>query len=281
MASLMQIGALDGRLVRRPAKIVTLAVAVLLLMTIAAPAAHATLRIENHTDPAGDPTVMTYNITRADQTWTSGDFTLDAIEWYRSFGQPGGTVAAPVPYVVQAKLPAGWQVADIQCLGSGRPGEFSVDVANGRVTMNHVQGDEQTCAFTDRRISSSGGSSSGSGGSGSGITPTLPPAQLSKVALPNRPALLRVTTGRRFATATVRVIRRSTIKGQLLWHNHVVGSARVVHRAGTYQFKVSLSKSGLRMLRRHHLKRPKLTLRVVVVAGKSTRVFKIGALVRL
>lgn len=271
----MQMGALDGRLPRRPGRIGALAVSILLLMAVAAPAANATLRIENHTDPAGDPTVMTYNVTRADQTWTSGDFNLDAIAWYRSFGQPGGTVAAPVPYVVQAKLPSGWQVADIECLGAGRPGEFNVDVANGRVTMNHVDGDEQTCAFTNRRISASGS------GSGGGITPSLPPAQLAKVALPNRPALLRVTTARRSATATVRVVRRSTIKGQLLWKGHVVGTARVVHKAGTYPFKVTLSKSGLRLLQRHHVKKATLTLRVVVVAGKTTKVFKIGALVRL
>jgi hypothetical protein len=276
----MQMGALKGRLLRRPGTIGALAVSILLLMTIAAPAANATLRIENHTDPAGDPTVMTYNITRADQTWTSGDFNLDAIAWYRSFGQHGGTVAAPVPYVVQAKLPSGWQVAAIQCLGAGRPGEFNVDVANGRVTMNHVDGDEQTCAFTNRRISASGSTGS-TGSSGSGITPSLPPAQLAKVALPNRPALLRVTTARRSATATVRVVRRSTIKGQLLWKGHVVGSARVVHKAGTYPFKVTLSKSGLRLLRSHHLKRATLTLRVVVTAGKTSRTFKIGALVRL
>ena len=70
-----------------------------------APAAQATLRIENHTDPAGDPTVMTYNITRADQTWTSGDFNLDVIAWYRQLRPAGGTVRRPVPYVVQAKLP--------------------------------------------------------------------------------------------------------------------------------------------------------------------------------
>jgi hypothetical protein len=246
-------------------------------MGIAAPAANATLRVENHTDPAGDPTVMTYNITRADGTWTSGDFNLDAIAWYRSFGQAGGTVDAPIPYVVQAKLPSGWQVADIECLGAGRPGEFNVDIPNGRVTMNHVQGDEQTCAFTNRRASAT----SGSGSSGSGITPSLPPAQLAKVALPNRPALLRVTTARRSATATVRVVRRSTIKGQLLWKGHVVGTARVVHKAGTYPFKVRLSKSGVRLLRRHHVKKATLTLRVVVTAGKTSKVFRIGALVRL
>ena len=251
-----------------------MAVSALLVSAVAAPAAHATLRIENHTDPAGDPTVMTYNLTRADQGWTSGDFNLDAVAWYRSFGQTGGTVAAPVAYVAQAKLPAGWQVADIKCLGAGRPGEFVIDVANGRVTMNHVQGDEQTCAFTNRRVSSSSTP-------GSAITPTLPPAQLAKVAVPKRPALLRVTTGRRFATATVRVVRRSTIKGKLLWHGHVVGSARVVHRAGTYRVKVPLSRSGVRRLLSHHLTRATLTLRVVVVAGKATHVFRIGALVRL
>jgi hypothetical protein len=262
-----------------------LAVSILLLMAVAAPAANATLRIENHTDPAGDPTAMTYTVSRADgiDGWTSGPFTLDAVAWYRSFGQPGGTTAAPVPYVVQATLPSGWKVADIECLGMGRgPGEFNIDIPNGRVTMNHVQGDEQTCAFTNRRVSGSGSSGSGgSSGAGTGITPSLPPAQLAKVALPNRPALLRVTTGHRSATATVRVVRRSTIKGQLLWKGHVVGTARVVHKAGTYPFKVTLSKSGVRLLRSHHVKKATLTLRVVVTAGKTSKVFKIGALIRL
>ena len=79
----------------------------------------------------------------------------------------------------------------------------------------------------------------------------------------------------------MRVVRRSTITGQLLWKGHVVGSARVVHKAGTYPFKVTLSTSGLRLLRSHHLKRATLTLRVVVTAGKTSRTFKIGALVRL
>ena len=54
-----------------------------------------------------------------------------------------------------------------------------------------------------------------------------------------------------------------------------------MHKAGTYPFKVTLSKSGLRLLRSHHLKRATLTLRVVVTAGKTSRTFKIGALVRL
>src|SRR5689334_2173668 len=165
----MQIGALDGRLSRRPGRIGTLAVSILLLMGVAAPAANATLRIENHTDPAGDPTAMTYSVSRADgiDGWTSGPFNLDAVAWFRSFGQPGGTVAAPIPYVVQATLPSGWKVADIECLGMGRgPGEFVYDIPNGRVTMNHVQGDEQTCAFTNSRVSGSSGSSS----AGTGIT---------------------------------------------------------------------------------------------------------------
>src|SRR5262249_2107364 len=153
---------------------------------------------ENHTDPAGDPTAMTYQVSRADgiDGWTSGPFTLDDVAWYESFGQPGGVPPnPPIPYVVQATLPAGWKVTDIECLGMGRgPGEFNIDIPNGRVTMNHVDKDEQTCAFTNSRVSGSSGS--GSAGAGTGITPTLPPSQLAKVALPNRPALLRVTTGR-------------------------------------------------------------------------------------
>jgi len=261
----MLIGTLGGRVARHPVRIALLAV--LSLTFIAAPAAHATLRIENHTDPAGDPTVMTYRLSSA--TWTSGDFTLDAVAWYRSFGQPPGT------YTAQAELPAGWQVADIKCLGAGRLGEFAIDVANGRVTMNHQKGDEQTCAFTNRRASASGPPPTG-------VSPSLPPAQLAKVALPRSPALLRVRTGLRFAAATVRLPRHAVIRGQLLWHGTIVGSARVVHKPGTYVLEVPVSRRSARSLRARGLKRVTLTLRIVVVAdNNATHVYRLRALVRL
>jgi hypothetical protein len=95
-----------------------------------------------------------------------------------------------------------------------------------------------------------------------GPAPTAP----GRVAMPRKPALLRVTTGRGFAEATVRLMRRSVITGRLLrGGTRVVGIRRVVARAGTRVVRVSLKRKIRRQLQRRGLERVTLTLRIAVV----------------
>jgi hypothetical protein len=248
--------------------IVLLALLVLTFLAATTAEAGATLRIANHNDPAGDTTVIKYRLSSPALT-TPIDFELHNGE-DKSFGAAAGT------YTIQALLPAGWQVGDIQCVGP-RPQDFAIDVANGRVTVTHMAGDEHTCAFTNRRLSATGGSSS------PGVAPSPPASELPNVVLPRKPALLRVVAGRGFAKATVRITRRSVIKCQLLRHRtRVVGTKRVVATAGTHVVKVSLKRKIRRQLRRRGMKRVMLTLRVAVVARNgAAHVFRYGVLVRL
>lgn len=245
------------------------------IFALAAPSAHATLRVVSHNDPAGDPTLMTYRLLQPPSpTPLVPDFPL-ADGASRSFGVKPGT------YVFQALPPAGWHVEAIQCIGRGFPGEFTVDVPNGSVTVVHQDSlHEQTCTFTDGKVSNPSNPSSAP--PSSPIAPLVPPSEVAKVKLPRGPALVRVIVGRGFATATVRVTRRSVIKCQLLRGTRVVGATRVTHRPGTYSIRVALTTRQLQALRRQGLKRVTLTLKVVTVAdNKSTRVFRFRALVRL
>jgi hypothetical protein len=102
------------------------------------------------------------------------------------------------------------------------------------------------------------------------------PAAPGRVAMPRKPALLRVTTGRGFAEATVRLMRRSVITGRLLrGGTRIVGTRRVVARAGTHVVRVSLKRKVRRQLRRRGVERARLTLRIAVVAGSgATLVFR-------
>ncbi len=267
----MTDGAMDGRQRRRSAARGALAVCVLAIMGAAAPSAQATLRVINHNEPAGDPTTITYRLSSTTESPLVPDFALVDGE-YKSFGPGPGT------YTVQALVPAGWQVGDIQCVGP-RPGDFALDIPNGRVTMIHGIDVEQTCAFTNRRASASGG---GQTTPSPGVAPSIPASEASKVAVPKKPALLRVRSGRRYASATVRISRRSVIKAQLLSGKRVVGSKRVKHRAGTYVVRVNVARRQLARLRAGGRRRATLTLRVVVVAAnRATSVFRYRAIVRL
>jgi hypothetical protein len=258
----------------------------LILIGVSVPAAtaSATIRVQNYNDPAGDPMVASYSFQLPPPS-EAIDFTL-ADRADRSFGPGPGT------YVMQSRLPAGWRVADIQCVGPS-PTDFAIDVAGGRVTITHGPGAEQTCSFTNRRIAAPGSSpptgtptqppAGGSTTTPSGVAPTPLNAELPVVSLPRTPALIGVVGGRASAVATLRLVRRSVLRAQLLWHGtRVVGSTRVVREAGTRTVTVRLTKEGRRLLLRQGLKRPRLTLRVVVVQGKRPpRVFTFGVLVRL
>jgi hypothetical protein len=241
------------------------------VVAVAAPAARATVGITNVNDPAGDPTVIPFRFGGTTALGAPvGPFQFQLLDDdYKSFGQPPGT------YVAQALPPAGWKVGDIQCVDKEqRPGVFAIDVPNGRVTITHVTTtDEQWCTFTSRRASAA---------SSPGISPSPPPSLIPPASLPQTNALVRVTTGRRFATATVRIPQHSAIRADLLRRTRVVGHKRVVHRAGTWIVKVPLRAKSAAQFRRQGLKRVTLTLRVVVVPDQGAKqTFRHGVIVRL
>jgi hypothetical protein len=286
MALHMTLGALGGRLHRRSVRIGTLTVSLLLLTGVAAPSAQATLRVVNHNDPAGDATLITYRLSTPERPQLVPDFQLrdeqcllpqDAEHCGTSFGVDPTIYGTS--YTIQALLPPGWRTEAIQCIGVGVPGEFTKDVANGRVTVLHQDKSyEQTCAFTNGRLSGSGGQG---GSPSSGLSPSIPASEASKVALPRGPALVGIRVGRGFALATVRITRRSVIKCQLLSGKIVVGTARVVRDAGTRTVRVTLRQKTWRSLRARGLKRKTFVLKVTTAAGKATHVFRHRVLLKL
>jgi hypothetical protein len=239
----------------------------------ATPAAQATIRVWNENDPAGDSTPITYRLSTPQHPQFGPDFQLGPHQ-NTSFG-PDPTIYGTT-YSIQALPPNGWKTKDIQCVVSSGS-SYTIDLANGRVTLYHPQLAEQTCTFTNTRLS---GATAGTSSS-SGISPTVPLSEQSKVVFPKGPALLGVRVGRGFAAATVRLTRRSVIRARLLWHGSVVGTARARHNAGTPTVRVALNRSTWRALRARGLRRATFTLRVVVVAGKATKVFAYRALLRL
>jgi hypothetical protein len=230
-----------------------------------------TVQVTNQNDPAGDPTVVSYRLTPP-----SGappiDFALHDTE-SKGFGPFAG------PVVVQALLPAGWRVEHIECRGFNLNGHatqanvFTIDEAHGTVTMQHAVDDEQFCTFTNGKASSDGGSS--------GVTPS-PPANLGGSAPPPKKiALLAVKVKRGYAIATVHLIRRSMVTTRLRWHGRVIGRSRVVRKAGTYDFTVSIRPEVRRAFKRQGRKRVALELRVAVVEKrtKAKRAFHFRVLV--
>ena len=72
------------------------------------------------------------------------------------------------------------------------------------------------------------------------------------------------------------------IKTQLLRGKRVVGTSRVVRKAGVYDVTVSIDPKLSRSLRHQGRKRVQLTLKVVVAPiGGLTRVYRYRVLVRL
>jgi hypothetical protein len=128
----MTLGAPSGRQRRRPDRIATLTVAILLSMAVAAPSANATLRVINHNDPAGDPTNITYSLSTPDRvlvpTFVLPDedclLPQDAEHCGTSFGVDP-TIYGPT-YIIKM-VTDGWRTEDIQCIGIGDPGEFTKD----------------------------------------------------------------------------------------------------------------------------------------------------------
>jgi hypothetical protein len=251
---------------RGPAMVAALAVT---FVAATAGTASATVEVTNQNDPAGDPTVVSYRLIPP--TGAPIDFALHDGE-SKGFGPFDGQV------VVQAVVPAGWRVEHIACTGfnpngpSATANVFTIDEANGRVTMQHARTDEQFCTFTNGRATSGGGSS--------GVSPAPPPNAAPNLVPPKKVALLAVKVRRGYAIATVRITERSVMKSQLRWHGRVIGTSRAVRKAGTYDLTVPIRPSARRTFKRHGLKRVALLLRVVVVgSNRATHVFRFRVLV--
>jgi hypothetical protein len=219
--------------------------------------AGATLRVESHNDPAGDPTAVTYVLDSPAWTREPIQFSLGDGE-DRSFGPKEGT------YTVQAAPPAGWKVIDIQCVGHGDAGEFVIDVPGGLVTIAHGADYEQTCAFTNGKADASGPPSSG-------VAPSPPEEELADVRIPREVALLGVRTGRGFAEARLRLIRRSTIGLRLHRGGRVLARKRVSRRAGERVARLWLPPRTRRWFSDHGRKRVEMRLRIRVADRQGNR----------
>jgi hypothetical protein len=266
-------------------RILLVAVLVLAFSGAMASNAWATLEIQSNNNPAGDPTLQTYALYNSDGTLRGGlkdnlnPFSLTEGE-RRSVGPPAGT------YIWQAMPAAGWKVGDIQCFhvdpATGNaiptlPGEFAIDVAAGRVTINHADGQDEYCAFTNVKITAGGPSV----GSGSGVSPTLPGTVTGSLSQ-GKTALLRVLGGLHYAKAQVRISRKSVIRLSLLKGKSVVGTARYTRKAGTPTLTVKLRDSYRRSLKRKGVKKVTLTLKITIVgSNKATKVFRYGVVVRV
>jgi hypothetical protein len=235
--------------------------------------ANATFRIENHLNPAGDPTKITYSVQGAGYN-DDQPYVFELVDGdYLSTGPPPGV------YTATALLPPGWVVDAIHCDGpreSASHSDFVIDVPNGRVTVTHGATDEHICAFTNRRLAAAGGPSGG-------VSPTPLPGEVGKVVLSRHPALLAVTPGHGFAKATIRIMRKSIIKARLMRHGRIVGARRLVLKRGTYDIKVPLDRKRMKRMQRRGLDQVTLTFRIIVTARRSgaTHVFKHRVIVDL
>lgn len=245
------------------ARTVPLALLIIAFVGATAANASATLRIASHNYPAGDPTPINYRLENPSWSASPFDFVLRDGE-DRAFGQPAGA------YTARALLPPGWKVISIDCIGPDRPGSFVIDVPNAQVTMNHQDGDEQTCSFTNGKASASGAPS----GSGvSGISPSPPAQELAKVKVPKRVALLGVRGRRGYAEVSLRLIRRSVIKLQLLRGTRVIARRQVRRRAGRRVVRIWVPASMRQRLRSQGRERVLLTLKLRVIdrSGRAKR----------
>ena len=249
--------------------------------------ASATIEVQNYNDPAGDPTTFTYQLGGADPTAPLvSDVLGDGGK--RSFGPDPSRYGTT--YTLHAVLPAGWHTADIQCVNNPGTATFIPDLEHGSVTIQgHLAGEDQYCAFTNRRGSGSGaggaGGSAGGGaaaGVGSGVSPALPGGSHS-LSKSKAPRLLRIHGRTHYALVRIHIGRKSVIKAQLRKGKRVVGTKRVKHsKAGTYQVKIKLAKKWLRRYRHRGHKHVTFTLRIVVVgSNKATRVYIPRVIVRI
>jgi hypothetical protein len=269
---------------RRP-RVVLLVGLVVTFMAAMASTASATIEVQNYNDPAGDATTFTYQLFAADPTTPlASDILGDGGK--RSFG-PDPTRYGTT-YTLHAVLPAGWQTVDVQCENNPGTATFVKDLAHGSVTIQgHQVGEDQYCAFTNRKGSSpgtGGGGASGRGavGSGSGVSPTLPSGSRA-LAKSKAPRLLRIRGRTHYALVRLHIGRKSVIKAQLRKGRRVVGTKRVKHsKAGIYQLRVKLTRKWVRRFRHRGHEHVTFIVRIVVVgSNKATKVYTPRVIVRI
>jgi hypothetical protein len=239
--------------------------------------AGATVLVQNHTDPAGDPAVFSFHLDLPGG--------LPPVDFELGDGQEGGFGPFAGQAVVVELPPMGWHVADIRCVGPS-PAGFGIDVPAGRVTVQHGITDEQICSFTNRRNPSPPSPSppeASPAPSSPGIAPAPPTSALSQIVAPRRAVLSAVVPRRRGATARVVLVKPSLVKTQLLWRGRVIGKSRVVRPAGMYDVTVRMRPSVVRRLRHEGRRRVTLTIRMVVVprTGGTTTVLRSRVIVGL
>ena len=281
---------LAGVTLHRRSRVFLLAGLVVVFIAVMTTNASATIEVQNYNDPAGDPATFTYQLFGADATTPlASDILGDGAK--SSFGPDPSRYGNA--YTLHAVLPAGWHTVDIQCMSSPGTATFNPDLARGSVTIQgHDAGEDQYCAFTNSKGPASaagggggGGGSTGAGGAaggGSGVSPTLPAGTRSN-SKSKAPRLLRFRGGTHYALARVHIGRSSVIKAQLRKGKRVVGTKRVKHlKAGTYEVKVTLTKTWLRRYRQRGLKRVTFTLRIVIVGSNgATQVYSPRTIVRI
>ena len=248
-----------------------LAVLVVALTGAMAAEAGATVRVENHTDPAGDRTPFGYTLTGTVNGGAQiAPRTVSLVDDdYQGFGVSQGV------YTIQANPPAGWRVVSIQCTDqAGSTAGFQIDLANARVTVDHSTAGADThhvCAFTNRRIGAAG---SAAGGGASGIAPTPLVTGSAPRARPTRAALVGVRGRLGHAIANLRLARRSVVRASLLKGSRVLATRRVVLAAGQHRVQVTLPRAERRRLKASGATRSTLRLRVVVAERNGkTKVF--------
>ena len=139
--------ALSWRSVRRRA--LPLVGGVVVSLVAVAPAS-ATLRVENFNDPVGDRTAMSYSISGGNLP-APIVFSLPVGEGIHATSR----ATARRPRTLRHPVDAGRRLAGRRhpVLHSNvSPNVFTIDVPNGRVTVNHSGTADDTCTFTNRRI---------------------------------------------------------------------------------------------------------------------------------
>jgi hypothetical protein len=236
------------------------------VLAVTAADASATVRVQSHNNPAGNPTGVTYRLDSPQWTREPIDFVLHDGE-AKTYGPKPGT------YTVQALPPSGWKVDDIQCVGPD-PADFTIDLAHGIVTMTHRLDAEQTCSFTNGKV--------GASGPPTGVAPSPPPDELPTVKLPKHVALLGVIPGKGFVDVRVRIIRRSTITLHLRRGTRVLARKRVVRRAGVRRVRIRLRPETRQFFRDRGQKRALFTLKIRLTDRRGNKkVFWYRVIVRM
>jgi hypothetical protein len=217
--------------------------------------AGATLRVENHIDPADDTTRITYRLSGL-----ADGSTLDTAPLGNGHDQSFGP--GPGTYTFQALLPAGWRVNDIKCVGGPDPSRFAIDVPNGRVTITHGKGDDQTCAFTNGKVNAP---------PSSGVAPSPPAGELPAGDIPKEIALLGVSVKKGYVVAKLRIIKRSVINLQLRRGTRLLARKRVTRRAGNREVEIALRPETIRWYKNRGRKQVLVRLRARVAERQGAK----------